>query len=317
MTSRSIVSASSESLRRVALWITVAACLLAGAGTAAAAKRRIVVIDFGGTKASTFQRGVEGVIEKKHSVVPGDKYDAAAKKLDATKPTAKNVAKVARRLNSDGVLIGFVKRKGARYELTLQLREGKSGEFVATVKVTARKAKLSASEQRTIKDELLAAIDDLPAVSDGDGDDDDDDDDEEVAAGDDDDDDDDDGGRVAKGKGKTKGKGFNRKTFDDDDDGDDDEDADDDDDDVVRDGDDDDDAIPADDDDDDDDDDKRVAARGDDDDDEVIREDDEPERDGDGGGTVVTDAQRADMAVRGRGLDVAGGLSVIGRRLSF
>jgi hypothetical protein len=318
MSSRSIVSASSRSLRRLALWITLGVCLVAGAGTATAAKRRIVVIDFGGTQASKFQRDVESVLEKKHSVVPGDKYDATAKKLGATKPTAKNVAKVARRLNTDGVLIGFVKRKGARYELTLQLREGKSGEFVATVKVRARKAKLSASEQRTLKSELLAAIDDLPAVSD-EGDDDDDDD---VAEGDDDDDDDDDDDVVAKGKGKGKDKGgkgkgkdkgSNRKTFGDDDDDDDDVADDDDDDDDVASGDDDDDDA----DDDDDDDEKRVAALGEDDDDEVIREDDRRDSGGDSGGALVTDAQRADMAVRGRGLDIAGGVSVIGRRLSF
>ena len=332
MSSRSIVSASNLLLLRFATWLALAATLIGGAASASAEKKRIVVIDFEGAKADRIQRDVEKVLARSHSVVPGEKYDATAAKMRASKPTDKNVAKVARRLNADGVLIGSVTRKGSRYHLKLQLREGRSGAFVATVELTTRKARLSASDQRAVKRDLFAAIDDLAPITEGD-----DDDDDEADDGDDDDDDD---GRAGKGKkGKTvrgkdkaaSGKGNAGEDQDDavgDDDGNDERTAkgkvgkrkagkgkagkgkrdDDDDNGATDDG----EAREV------------VAVRGDDDDDdETIREDDraadrdEPEPEPDLGETLLSDAQRTDMAARSRGLAVAGGLSVIGRRLSF
>ena len=206
--------------------IALGVALVAGLNEAAAERKRIAVIDFSGVAADSFQRDVENVLKKSHSVIPGDEYAAAAKKLDATKPTAKNVSRVAQRLNLDGVLIGHVKRKEQQYQLTLQMREGTSGEFAATVTLMTSKANLSAAEQRTVKSKLFAVIDDLPAPN---------------------------------GDGNEDGDGDGN--------------------------------------------DELVATAA--------------TRDAASAAAPITDSERADLGARDRGLDVAGGVSVISRRLTF
>lgn len=221
---------------------------LALAPGVAAAKKRIIVLDFSGPKAAKFQRDVTKIIKSKHSVVSSDKYVSTARKLDASKPTAGNVARVASRLNADGVLIGFVKRVGAKYKLTLRMRTGEDGSFTDTITVTTKRGSLSKANKNKIKRELLASIRALPAIDGGD-----------VEEMDDDDDD-------------------IEELDDDDDDGDDDDDV------AVR------------DDDDDDDDDVRGTADT---------------------GPPLTDEEKADLMVRGRGLEAAAGVSLTGRRLTF
>ncbi len=56
-----------------------------------------------------------------------------------------------------------------------------------------------------------------------------------------------------------------------------------------------------------------AEADDDDDDDEEVA----VEKEGDSGDSALTDEEKADLMVRGRGVDVAGGLSFIGRSLSF
>ncbi|HUQ08382.1 MAG TPA: hypothetical protein VM261_38085 [Kofleriaceae bacterium] len=205
---------TSRSIATPSRWLAAAALLLIVvlAPGLAEARRRIVILEFTGPKAEDFQTDVEKMLKKSHSIVPTKKWDAAADDLNAKKVSEKNVKKVAKKLSIDGVIVGRVEKRGSRYILHLQLREGRSGKTVAAPDIVERDEGLSVDGRDTIKQELLPIIDDLPAAG---GDDDDEGDDE----GDDEDDD-----VKPKGKGKAKGKA---KT--DDDDEDDDDEADDDD----------------------------------------------------------------------------------------
>ena len=233
--------------RHRARWVAllVGAVILSITGSALAEKR-IVVLDFVGPRTAKYQAAVTTMIKKKHTVITGKSYARTARKLDAAKPTTTNVAAVAQELEADGVLIGIVKKKRGRYTLRLRLRTGADGEFTeTTVKADSKKPRLTAAQVRRVRRELLAAIDELPALA------------PPPAAGDDDDDDDDDYGR-----------------------GDDDDDDDD--------------------------------GRGDDDD----GGDTKVKKPG-GADSTLTEAEKADLDVRGRAMDIAAGLSFSARTLSF
>jgi hypothetical protein len=157
MSSRSIVSASSL--------LVFVALLLLGA-TPAHAGRRVVVLDFTGPKAERFHQDVEEAIRKnKHTIVSIDDWNEKADDLNATKVTARNIQKVARKLKVEGVVMGEVEKRGQRYYVHLRLREGVSGEYVAEIEIVVRQGKLGSDGQKVIKEELLPAIKELSKLS--------------------------------------------------------------------------------------------------------------------------------------------------------
>ena len=86
---------TSRSIATPSRWLAAAALalfvlLLPGL---AEARRRLVVLEFTGPKASDFQADVEKLLKKGNSVVPTKKWDAAAEDLGATKVNEKNVRK--------------------------------------------------------------------------------------------------------------------------------------------------------------------------------------------------------------------------------
>jgi hypothetical protein len=281
--SRSIASASN----RLVAWLAAAAvavAVLVVAPGMADARKKVAVLKFTGPKAAKFQKDVEKAVKKGNTVVSDGKYQAAAKKAKAKKVTEKNVAKVAKKLGLDGVVTGSVKKKGKRYTVSMSLR-GKDGSVVTTVKVTAKAAKFGAAEQRTLRNELIAAIDDLP--------------------------DDDDGGSDSGGFAASSGDSDSSDSDSSDSDtassdtGSSDSDSG---------------SASSDD---------QVASSDDGgsaDDENPIGgggggasdSDGEIEKGaGEGSGESLTDEDSADMAARGRAVDIAGGLSFIGRNLSF
>ncbi|MBK9029827.1 MAG: hypothetical protein IPL61_00540 [Myxococcales bacterium] len=163
--SRSIGSASRTAL--AALIAAVAALVIAWPGVAHA-RKRVVVLEFTGPKAEEFQRDLEKILKKKHSVVPRSKWEDAADDLGATKVTDANVKRIAAKLNVDGVIVGKTEKRGSRYYLHLKLRAGASGKVLASPEVIERSPGLGADGRETIDDSLLPVIDDLPALGRGD-----------------------------------------------------------------------------------------------------------------------------------------------------
>jgi TolB-like protein len=180
-TSRSIALASNRAARLLAVF--AAACVyLFGVDASlpsAEAQKRVVVLSFSGPKAAKFQGDVEKALKKNNTLVAESKWKKTAKGLKATKVTAKNVKKVAKKLKVDAVVTGSVKRRGSRYQVSIVMRSAQSGQSVAEVDITARKAKFSARELSDVRAQLVPALDDLGG---GGGSDD------EVASNDDDDD---------------------------------------------------------------------------------------------------------------------------------
>ena len=160
MSSRSIASASSYRL-------LAALILLLLTASEAQAKKRIVVFDFSGPAAEDFQSDVENLLRKRHTVVSQASYVKTARKLRAEKPTAANVRRVAGDMSVDGMVIGSVKKVGARYQLTLKVRAGADGTFAGDIVVRSRKPGLSGDALSQTKAELLAAIVDLPPLDAG------------------------------------------------------------------------------------------------------------------------------------------------------
>jgi TolB-like protein len=209
-TSRSIAIKSKAWL--AAALVALAIVAIPGFYHAAEARRRLVVLEFTGPKADSFQEDVVKMLKKSNSIVPLKKWNDAADDLGAKKVNEKNVKKVARRLSVDGVISGRVEKRGSRYILHLQLREGSTGKTVAAPDIVERHDGLSVDGRDTITDELLPIVDDLtPPGADDEDEDDEDDDEEEVRP-----------------KGKGKGKGKAKAVSDDDEDEDDDDEADDD-----------------------------------------------------------------------------------------
>ena len=143
----------------------------------AEARRRLVVLELEGDQAEDFQGELEKFLKKSHSVVPRKKWLATAEDLAATKLNDKNVKKVARKLSIDGVISGSIEKRGARFYVSLQLRDGTTGKTVATTELVERAARFSTEGKSSLTDELLAAIDELDSAGDDGGDDEADDDD--------------------------------------------------------------------------------------------------------------------------------------------
>lgn len=151
--------------------LVVVAALLLWAGRADAGRRRVVVLDFEGPKAEKFHKDVVKLLKKSHTVLNVDKWNEKAEELDAGKVTEKNVKRLAKKLKLDGVVTGRIEKRRDEYIIRLKLRAGTTGEIVGTsVQTKAEGPRLDAQAQRDIKDELVAAIEELDSIRGGDDD---------------------------------------------------------------------------------------------------------------------------------------------------
>jgi hypothetical protein len=157
--SRSSVSASS-----VAGTLAFLLALASGAEEARA-ERRIVVLDFSGPQAARFQRDVERLVRADHELVPARRYRSAARELKATTTTPRNVRRVAARAGVDGVVVGEVARRRGRYELEVRVLSGSDGRPTGgTITATTRAPGLSGAARRQVIRGLRQSLRDLPEV---------------------------------------------------------------------------------------------------------------------------------------------------------
>ncbi|MEZ4360679.1 MAG: hypothetical protein R3B48_10890 [Kofleriaceae bacterium] len=136
------------------------ALVLVAVPSLAEARRRIVILDFEGPKAEQFRVDVERIVKKSHMVIPVAKWNAAAEEMDATGLSERDVKKVAKRLNVDGVISGKVEKRRDEYILRLKVREGKTGEVIGNpIDTKTGGARLDGSATREIKSELFDTLD--------------------------------------------------------------------------------------------------------------------------------------------------------------
>src|SRR5215470_9614464 len=143
----------------------------------AGGKKRVVVLGLQGPKADKFHDDIEKIIQKKHTIVPLDKWNMIAEELDAKTGGEKNFKKIAKKLKVDGIVEGRVEKRREEYIVRLKLREGKTGEVVGNpVDTKAEGPRIDGKAQRDITDELVEQINQLESnrTSAGSGDDDED-----------------------------------------------------------------------------------------------------------------------------------------------
>ena len=152
--------------RAALLAAAVAACGLTLAPGRARADKRVVVLDFGGGRSADVQESVAALVDSRHHVVSAATYQRAARRLKLRKMTDRNVARVAARLEADGVLSGALMRQGGRYRLELVLRAGRSGRVVKRISVPMRQPRITRRERSVLQAKLLPALRHLPALFD-------------------------------------------------------------------------------------------------------------------------------------------------------
>jgi hypothetical protein len=164
VTSRSNASANNRTGRgRFLIVLCAIGLLLAGAGHASAAKKRVAVLDFTGPKAAKFQASVLKILKKTATVVSQKAFTKAAKKVKGFSMDAEGVAKVSRRLELAGVVSGKVVKKKGKYKLTIKVREGQEGEFLEeSLTVSARAPRLTKAQEKKVARELKAFLRELP-----------------------------------------------------------------------------------------------------------------------------------------------------------
>jgi hypothetical protein len=156
------LNASTNNLSRwgARLCLAALALVVIALPSLAEARRRIVILDFEGPKAAQFRVDVERLVKKSHQVIPVDKWNTAAEEMDATSLSEKDVKKVAKRLNVDGVISGKVEKRRDEYIVRLKVREGKSGELVGNpIDTKTGGARLDGAATREIKAELFDTLD--------------------------------------------------------------------------------------------------------------------------------------------------------------
>ena len=150
------------------------AMLVLLAGVANAGRKRVVVLEFDGPKAEKFHDDLVKLLKKHHTVISTDKWNGSAEELDASKPTDKNIKKVAKKLKIDGVITGKIEKRRDEYIIRLKLHAGTTGEPVGNgIDTKADGPRLDGHAQSDLKDELIGRIDELEANHGG-GDDDED-----------------------------------------------------------------------------------------------------------------------------------------------
>ncbi len=158
------MTSSRSKISRSSLVAAIAVLVLAASTALAGGHKRVVVLDFEGPKAEKFHDDVVKILKKSHTVVPLEKWTSTADELDAAKVTEKNVKKVAKKLKIDGVITGKIEKRHDEYVIVLKLRSGASGEVVGNkVETKSDTPRIEGDSQRAIKDELVAAVDDLEA----------------------------------------------------------------------------------------------------------------------------------------------------------
>lgn len=138
--------------------------VLCAPGIADAAKKRVVVLDVEGARNQKLERSLADLVAEEARVIPSGKYRKLARKLRAAKLSPDHVAKVAARLEADGVLESLIIADAGRYVLRLRLREGTSGRTIKKIAVRLRAPELSGKIEDDLADRLLEAIAGLPAL---------------------------------------------------------------------------------------------------------------------------------------------------------
>lgn len=127
-------------------------------------RRRVVLMDFDGTRSGSLRRSVRKLIERNHSVLPGSAYEKISRRRRLTKINPANIRRVCRDMGCDAVITGELRREGGGYVFVLKVREAIGGQVSKRIAMRLRRARISRKLQVGLKRRLLDAIDNLESV---------------------------------------------------------------------------------------------------------------------------------------------------------
>ena len=110
----------------IAAWLVI--CALGPAAVASPEKPRLAVVPFTGPQAKKAEAVVVRALRKKARVVPQPTWAKAAKKLFAKSHSSEDLAAVADDVGAQVVITGLVHRDGKAWQLSVSVRDGKTGK---------------------------------------------------------------------------------------------------------------------------------------------------------------------------------------------
>ena len=125
---------------------------------AAQAGRRVVVLTFSGPQGESAEKAVQTIVGQDNSLVPAAAFAKAQRQLKIGSMTERNVARVAKKVQADALVLGAVRRKGIKWSLHLTVREGKTGDTVDIIVVPLRTPRIDDHARESIVQQLLPAI---------------------------------------------------------------------------------------------------------------------------------------------------------------
>ncbi len=139
--------------------LAIAAALLLGPPSPASADedRRVVVAEFAGPSPSSqvVRKAILEIVSDFYEVLPYSKYRVAQRRLNITQESMKTVSLVAQKVGADAIVEGVLQGR----ELTISVREGRTGRVVDRFKVVVTTRGVSAETRERITDELVDLID--------------------------------------------------------------------------------------------------------------------------------------------------------------
>ncbi|HEX9101531.1 MAG TPA: hypothetical protein VF997_04970, partial [Polyangia bacterium] len=150
--------------------LTVAVVVAAVAGVCAYAEAAgdrptLAVLPFTGPAGKQAETMVVRTLRKKATIVPQATWLKAARKLFAPSHSSTDIADVAADVGADVVITGIVKRDGHRWELTVSVRDGKSGKTRDRLKYPLKGPRMTADVITLLTKEVGDAFDALAGTS--------------------------------------------------------------------------------------------------------------------------------------------------------
>jgi len=146
-------------VKRLAEIVALVAALSTCAYAAAGDKPSLAVLTFNGPGAKQAEIMVVRTLRRKATIIPMTTWQKAAKKLFAPSHSAEDIADVAADVGANVVITGVVKRDGKRWELSISLRDGKTGKVRDRLKYPLKGPRMQSDVIAMLTKEVSDAFD--------------------------------------------------------------------------------------------------------------------------------------------------------------
>ena len=147
--------------RLVRIAVAVAAALIVCARADAADKPVLAVVPFNGPHGRQAEEVVVRTLRRKATLVPATAWKKSANKLFAHTHSAEDISAVAEDVGAQVVITGIVKRDGRRWQLSVGVRDGKTGKTRDRLRYPLKAPRLTESTLSLLAKEIDDAFDSI------------------------------------------------------------------------------------------------------------------------------------------------------------